>query len=90
MKEEQSKEKKKNWTLYIFLGLLLIGGLAYHGLLTPPSSKITTAEPKYLEVDIDELYATFSDLSPYSEVQKEDLYNREYKGKKKHLSEPIG
>jgi len=81
MKEEQSKEKKKNWTLYIFLGLLLIGGLTYFGLLTPPSSKTKSAEIKYLEVDISELYATFSDLSPYSEVQKEDLYNREYKDK---------
>lgn len=81
MKEEQSKEKKRNWILYIFLVLLLIGGLAYYGLLTPPSPKITTAKAKYLEVDISELYATFSDLSPYSEIQKEDLYNREYKDK---------
>ena len=81
MKEEQSKEKRRNWILYIFLALFLIGGLAYYGLLTPPSSKTISTEPKYLEVDIDELYAIFSDLSPYSEVQKEDLYNKAYKDK---------
>lgn len=81
MKEKQSKEKKNYWILPTCLALIVF--LVFIWILpsipTPP--KTQENKPQYLEVDVDELYATFSDLSPYSEVQKEDLYNKEYKGK---------
>ena len=76
---------KKKWylrwwaiALWIFLGLSFLGTL--FGEESIPTQKLS--KPEFdLEIEIDELYAAFSDLSPYSEIQKEELYNREYKGK---------
>ena len=82
MKEAQSKEKKKNWILPTCLALIVFLGFIWFLSSTPTPSKIVQEnKPKYLEVDISELYASFSDMSPYSEIQKEDLYNKAYKDK---------
>ena len=82
MKNHDSKideKTKKQWKLFLILISIVVLIFVFNLDFSVKEEKKN--KPEYLEIDVDELYATFSDLSPYSELQKEDLYNEQYKGK---------
>lgn len=64
------------------IAILLIGFIVFLSS-TPAPQKAAKQEykPQYLEVNLGELYATFSKVSPYTEIQKEEIYKRDYGGK---------